>query len=262
MAKFFIATFNRASDGALSKVISKMKEENLYTDIYQEADYIIAIGDRIETYDFVLERFRENYRIIHLWAGEIDQGTHDEVYRHSITLMSELQLCTNQTSKSRVIKLCKSVDKEPNAYVIGNVMLDNMTVDESLVPNKKYNLILYNPITRSNEEEVLKEIDEIQGYLDNNLSIWIEPNGDKFSDLVNLYVTSKTIPREKFLGLIKNCNKFITNSSCQYYEAPFLLDKTKIIPIGKRNTERESKYSNMKIEGATNRMINILKEKL
>ena len=60
MVKIFVASFNRASDGAISKLIEKMKKENLWTNDYGKADYILAVGDRRETFDFVLERYREN----------------------------------------------------------------------------------------------------------------------------------------------------------------------------------------------------------
>ena len=105
--KIFVASFNRASDGAISLLVKKMKKEKMWTDNYKTADYILAVGDRKETFDFVLERFKENKKIIHLWAGEISQGTHDEFYRHSITMMSCMQLCTNPEAKNRVLQLCR-----------------------------------------------------------------------------------------------------------------------------------------------------------
>ena len=88
--------------------------------------------------------------------------------------------------------------------------------------------------------------------------VWIEPNGDPYSNLLTPYINQKNLPRKKFLGLIKNCKYFITNSSCQYYEAPFLMNKKNIISIGKRNIERESKHADMTITGATDRIIKIL----
>ena len=257
--KIFVASFNRASDGALSKLIYKMKRNGLYTNYYPEADYILACGDRTETYDFILDRFRENKKIIHLWAGEISQGTHDEVYRHSITIMSCMQLCTNNKAKDRVISLCKSIDKKPNVYVIGNVMLDNMEIDENDIPDEPYDLILYNPPTQLNELQIGNELVSITKLISNNKYIWIESNGDSGSNIVNRLVNTKNLPREKFLGLLKNCKRFISNSSCIFYEAEFLLDMNKIIPIGIRNVDRESSMSNMTISGASNNIISIFR---
>ena len=233
----------------------------MIANIPEHATHILAVGDRSETFDCVLEQFRENKPIIHLWAGEISQGTHDEAYRHSMTLMSTMQLCTNDAAKKRVEMLCSSVDKEPNAYVIGNLMLDDLSIDETIIQSKeKFILVLYNPNTLS-RSETKKDIDEINSIIAKNKKlkvIWIEPNGDKNSDLIAPFVTQKSLPRSQFLALVKHCSLFITNSSCQYYEAPFLLDKSKIYSVGDRNSERESKYSDMTIGGATKRVINLL----
>lgn len=262
MTKIYIASFHRASDGSLTKLIYKMKKHNLYTENHKEADYILAIADRIETYDFIMDRFRDNIRIIHYGAGEISQGCHDEVFRHAITLMSEMQLCVNKTALKRVKKLCKSVDKVPNAYVVGNIQYDNLNIDESLIPSSPYNLVLYNPPTLLDSLEIEVDLNRIKNLLnkDNINTIWIEPNGDFKSELIHQYVTHKTLPREQFLGLLKHCNHFITNSSCQYFEAPFVMNKKNIIQIGERNRDRESKYSKMDIPNASENIVNILKD--
>ena len=261
--KFYIASFNRATDGALSKLINKLKEKNMYVNDYKEADFIIAIADRVETFDFIVKRFKENRRIIHLWAGEKScWATHDDVWRHSMTLMSELQLCTNSEAKERVEDLCFVVDKKPNAFVVGNVYLDSMEFDNRRVPKFPYNLVLYNPPTRFTVKEVEEELKDIKNILkkDDIYHIWIEPNGDLYSTSVMKYVTHFTLPRPEFLGLMKNCKKFITNSSCQYFEGRHLLKPKQIISIGRRNIERESKYTDMTIPNASDNIIKILEE--
>ena len=257
--KFYVPKFNRA-ENVVDYLKSELYKKELLTDDINKADYVIAVGDRTEMYDFILEVFRANIPIIHLWAGEISQGTHDEVYRHSMTLMSNIQLCTNEAAKKRVESLCNAIDKRPEAYIIGNLMLDDMDADNSAVPEHPYILVLYNPPTLLDRIRIIQEIEEIRKILrEKQLPyIWIEPNGDKYSYLLREYVNTPTLPRAKFLGLIKHCEYFITNSSCQFYEAPFLMDKDKIISIGERNKERESKYSEMGIHGATKRIINVL----
>jgi UDP-N-acetylglucosamine 2-epimerase len=263
--KIYIASFNRASNGAISKLKNKMIKEELYTDDYKTADYILAVGDRKETFDFVLERYRENKKIIHLWAGESNTGIHDDVYRHAITLMSNVQLCTNDESKKVVKNLCKAVGKRYLTFTIGNIMLDNLKLDGSDIPKEHYILVLFNPekTTKQTENELVEINEHIHVYTEviGNIKhvIWIEPNGDNYSEVIEEYVNTKNLPREKFLGLLKNCKIFITNSSCQYYEAPYLIDKSKIISIGNRNKERNSKYSNMSILNASDNVIKVLR---
>lgn len=245
--KIYLASFNRASTGAISLLREKLDT----TENHEEADYIMAVGDRKETFDFVLERFRENKKIIHLWAGEISQGTHDEVYRHAMTLMSVMQLCTNETAKERVEALCSAVAKTPNAVVVGNIMLDNLQVDESAAPQEEYDLVLYNPPTSLSPDGIRSEVEQVVEMVRGGKFIWVEPNGDPGSDLVKQYVTIKSLPRPAFLGLMKNCRRFISNSSCLSYEAPFLLPPEKIVAVGARNEERESRYSDMTITNAS-----------
>ena len=259
MVTVYIASFNRASDGALEHLQKELKKKEMLVHDPFYADYILAVGDRTETFDFVLKWWRINKKIIHLWAGEISQGTHDEVYRHAMTMMSDVQLCTDDTAVFRVESLCSSIDKKPNAHVVGNVFADDLTVKEEL-PDEKYVLVLYNPPTRLSKEEIQKEIDTISETVKQlNLDIvWIEPNGDYQSELLEPYFNAYNFDRPKFLGLLKNCEYFITNSSCQYYEAPFFLAPEQIISIGERNKDRETKYADVTKTGATEKIIKIL----
>lgn len=257
--QIFVASFNRASTGALSKLVQRMKDEGIWTDDYGKADYVLAAGDRRETLHFVIDRHAENKKIIHLWAGEKSQGTHDELWRRWITEMSMMQLCTNK-------KALRNLKDKKNAFVVGNLMLDNIEVDESLVPDYKYDVVLYNPSTVLDRPDIQSEVTDIvnmlYGYSSKPLykHFWIEPNGDIGSDLVAPYVTHGNLPRPQFLGLLKHCQRFITNSSSMYYEARFLYPGPElIVPIGIRNRERESKYAKMDQKGATEKVIQLLK---
>jgi GDP/UDP-N,N'-diacetylbacillosamine 2-epimerase (hydrolysing) len=256
--KVFIASFSRSSNGAISYLRERLEKNELTTNSLEEANYILAVGDRKETFDFVLEQWRNNKKIIHLWAGEISQGTNDEVYRHAITLMSDIQLCTNNEAKKRVKQLCKAVDKIPNPVVVGNVMLDNMEVDESGLPEGEFNLILYNPC----EGHIEEDLKEIYHFLETQQVgyVWLKANDDKGSEFVNRYANSTSQSRPKFLALLKNCKHFITNSSSMYYEAPFFLKPEQIIPIGLRNSKRESGKSNMAIKNASNNCVKAIRK--
>jgi len=252
--KVFVASFNRASNGALSKLIRRLKEEQLWTDNYHEADYILAPGDRIETLHFVIDRYSEGKRIIHLWAGEISQGTHDELWRQFITEMSSIQLCTNEEAK-------QNLPDQRNAYVIGNIMFDNMEHGTNKIPLEPYDVILYNPPTLLSREDIKQEINNITKKLDGTLYYWIEPNWDYKSDLIQPYVNTKTMQHGDFLDLLRHCRRFITNSSCMYYEAPFLRPGPQdIIPVGIRNYDRGSKHAKMDMPDATEKVISLLKK--
>ena len=182
---------------------------------YNETDIIICIGDRVEIHALCLKAFLDHKYIIHYYAGIVSEHltTFDDYLRHCITIMSNEQWVENKKCAKIVKKICKIINKKPNIKIVGSNHLIGVELDYSEVPNEPYNLVLYNPCTKIKE-------------------IFIGSNSDK--GYANL-------PQEQLLGLIKKCEKFFTNSSCGVYEAPFLIDKKKIIWLGKRNKGRKFK---------------------
>lgn len=274
--KVFLASFSRASNGAISLLVDKLKKEDMLTYDLETANYVIAVGDRWETYTFVFDAWKADKRIIHLWAGECTPGCDDEIHRHAMTLMSEMQLCTNEHAKRRVEELCRVGGKEPNAIVVGNVMMESLEFDdrvleEAQLTDKGYDIILYNPFRGHIMEDIAQikqvllegEVEDIEGDRQSGFGtpfIWLRPNTDRGYEYIMQFANSPTQTRPRFLSLVKHCRKFITNSSCAHYEAPFLIKKKQIIQIGLRNAERESKYAKMDIPNASDNIIKALKD--
>ena len=182
---------------------------------YDDAEIVILTGDRRETHRRAIQAFLDHKYIIHYYAGIKDNyfATYDSTFRHCITLMSNEQWVENKKCARVVKKLCKSINKASNIKIVGSNHLLNVVLDYSKVPEEPYNLVLYNPCTTMKE-------------------IFIGPNPDK---------QYGSLPQEQLLALIKESNKFFTNSSCGVYEAPFLINKKKIIWLGKRNKGRKYK---------------------
>jgi len=284
LKKIFVASFHRASDGAVSKIGDALEKEGMLAyhllqdeqelfKIGEHVDYILACGDRKETFEFCLEWYGK-IPIIHLWAGELSQGTHDEIYRWAITNMSMMQLCTNEEAQARVNIFCRAISKDINTYIVGNVMLDNM-------PPLEYDVVLYNPPSLFSQcppghviplndikddswkEPFEKKIEEECNGICEMLGetyFWIEPNGDAGSGIVAGYVNTPNLGRPQFLSLVSNCRSFISNSSCIDYEIKHMLKPEQIVRVGERNKGRESMTSDMSIPDATENIIKILKE--
>ena len=97
--------------------------------------------------------------------------------------------------------------------------------------------------TKNDAREVCKILDKdrntviIKGNKDKNFEIlydtWknLETSGN-----IKIY---ENLEKEKFIQLLANCERFITNSSCAFYEAPFFLHRDQIVKIGRRNKNRE-----------------------
>ncbi len=187
--------------------------ENVEFIPFEEAKIIICVGDRKEIFELAYKAFILHKYIIHYYAGvTMDYlAGFDDYLRHCITIMSSEQWVENKRCAKVVKKLCKLINKKPNIKIVRSNHLLDVELDYSKVPEEPYNLVLYNPCTKIKE-------------------VFIAPNPD---------IKYGTLPQGQLLGLIKRCKKFMTNSSCGVYEAPFLIDKKKIIWLGKRNVGRK-----------------------
>ncbi len=180
---------------------------------YEEASIVICVGDRPEIHEVAVKAFLENKYLIHYYAGvTMDYlAGFDDYLRHCITIMSSEQWVENKRCARVVKKLCKLINKKSNIKIVGSNHLLDVELDYSKVPEEPYNLVLYNSCTKIKE-------------------IFIGPNPDQ---------SYANLPQEQLLGLIKKCNKFLSNSSAIVYEAPFLIKKNQIIHLGKRNRGRK-----------------------
>ncbi len=243
--------------------VESYKITQTYIDVYKP-DIIFITGDRIEAMSAACCAFQNNILIAHYGSGITNYplSTLDDVNRHCITLMTDIALCEDEKSAKNVNDLWVTIKKYNgnNIHITGITHLDDIVINESLVPPRDYDLIVYNPPTR-NQEIMEQEIDEIHNYISPDREfIWIEPNPDLQWDYYpeNFYkfVMLSTKPRPQYLGLLKNCTRFISNSSDIYYIAPKWLKPEQIILIGERNKNR-STPAKLKT-GASQRIVKIL----
>lgn len=212
-------------------------------------DAIIIPSDRVEHLPVVIAAFHKNIPIIQLYAGDISSGTFDDYNRYVYSVYASVVFCDTEEAAKRVRPLFAIIKKDPtHIYVSGMTHFDDIKIDESEVPKFDYNIVLYNPITRDKnpEERTNKELREIQKLLNQMHTFWFAPNEDpgrnyiiEFAKNLNNVTYLDRIERNKFLGLLKNCSYFISNSSLIYYEAKKFLKEEQIIEIGERNKIRE-----------------------
>lgn len=229
------------------------------------ADILLACGDRIEMSAAAQCAFLHNIPIAFFGAGIINDpiATYDDLFRHQMTLISEIALCDDKESYKRCWEFLTSLDLERRIEIheVGLTYLDDIEVDECIVPKWEYDLILYNPTTMYQEDLPL--------ILKNSKSknvIWIGSNPDPhYLEKIDLivrkgdhYLYHENLPRPIFLGLLKKCKRYISNSSNIYTEAPLFLKPEQIIQIGDRNKNRNTIFKNEK--GASDRIVKILKK--
>ena len=192
-------------------LVDHLKEIELVP--YEEAEIVICVGDRKEIFELAYRAFIDRKRLIHYYGGIVNKylTTYDDYLRHAISILADEIWCENKKCAKIVKKLCKLINKKAKIKVVGSNHLLNVELDYSKVPLEPYNLVLYNPCT------TIKEI-------------FIGPNPDE---------QYASLPQEQFLGLVKKCKKFLSNSSATVYEAPFLIKKDQIVHLGKRNKGRK-----------------------
>lgn len=202
--------FSSRSDKVL---VDHLKEIELVP--YKEAEIVICIGDRKEIFELAYRAFIDHKKIIHYYAGAVSKylTTYDDYLRPAITILSDIQWCESKRAARNVKKLCAVINKKPNIKIVGSNHLIDVELDYSKVPIEPYNLVLYNPCTKTKE-------------------VFIGPNPD---------IQYGSLPQNQLLALIKECKMFLSNSSAIVYEAPFLINKKQIVWLGKRNKGRKYK---------------------
>ena len=262
----------------LQLLILHVNPENSFGTIYKKTDeaikkvkpnIVVVPTDRREMVPVALAAFYQNIPIAHFLGGAKGVGTHDDIIRHVISMLAHIIFCEDEKAANRL----KKMGIEDWRIIISGLTafddIDPNKLDNSLVPNEPYDLVLYHPHSMFPEkiENELLTIDTIISN-SNRLTVWIEPNKemgyenriisflDRYFGVQRVMVLKSSIPRLQYLALLKNCKRVIGNSSSLIFEAPFF--NIPVIQIGIRNSEREKPE---KIEiGGSDKIVKVLSE--
>ena len=226
-------------------------------------DLFFANADRVEMTGATAAAFHNKVKIAHYQAGVVNDPItcYDDIDRHCITLWSDIQFVENEEARNQVEALLYPF-KWSNCHLVGITHLDDLEVDESKVPKyypvcdsdgtiDPYDLILINHAPLENVKSY--QIPEANG----NFRVFIGGNPDGATQPQSGGISYENLPRPQFMGLLKNCQRFITNSSCAITESPFFLKPEQIIQVGDRNRNRPPVECK---PGGSDRIVAILKE--
>jgi UDP-N-acetylglucosamine 2-epimerase len=251
-------------------------------------DLFFANADRVEMCGATAAAFHNKVKIAHYQGGVINnpKTTYDDTDRDVISLWANIHFVETLQAGYNVAELKReyisSMPLNPerelkgaHIHVVGITHLDDLEVDESKVPvsgvgdfhesdictlsYEPYDLILYNTPTVGDYQQDLYSIKEMLAYKGgHSILVSGNPDGDAESHLAE-WVDEFHIdlPRPQFLGLLKNCLRFITNSSCAITEAPYFLKPEQIVMVGDRNRNRPAVECK---PGGSDRIVAILKE--
>lgn len=154
-------------------------------------DYILALGDRYEMFAAVTATTPFIYKIAHIHAGETTLGAIDNVYRHSISLMSQLLFVSTEVYKEKAIQ----INPEAATYNVGALSVDNLKSINYLSVaefKEKFKIDLSLPTILSTYHPETVNLDKNINYIHELLA--------SFSDLINSYQIVITLPNADTIG--------------------------------------------------------------
>jgi len=196
---------------------------------------VIIEGDRYEALAWAISASHQNIPIVHQWWWDIWSSIDDKI-RFAISALSDYHFAWNEESYNKIISMWYD-----NVYNFWEPWLDDI-YENNLNYNKedllkkynleeKYILSIFHPNTfeYKNIENNLKWYLEVLKELSKKYSVLvIGSNSDAWWDYINKEIMNlkniiyiKSIPRNEFIILMKNCYFMLWNSSSAIVELPW-----------------------------------------
>jgi UDP-N-acetylglucosamine 2-epimerase (non-hydrolysing)/GDP/UDP-N,N'-diacetylbacillosamine 2-epimerase (hydrolysing) len=220
-------------------------------------DINLILGDRDEMLASAIAAYHMNIPNAHIHGGDKTQGGIDEYNRHAITKISNIHFVATKKSRERVIKMGENPKQ---VFLTGSPSIDEVIANKITIKNdleKKLDLrfqgneilLIYHPITTQSEQssrQILSILNAI--VMTKNPTIAIAPNSDAgnkmifkylelFSKKYRFFRMYRSMPRNDYLGLLKNCGVLVGNSSSGIIEASYF--NIPVVNIGIRQKDRE-----------------------
>ena len=234
---------NKDTDSEISNYVSDgiKKFTNIFKNL--EIDLVIVLGDRYEIFSACVAASIMRIKLCHIHGGETTSNALDEVFRHSITIMSQLHFVSAKKYFNRVLQLGKN---KTNIFLSGSLSVSNIKQINfykldviikkyKLDKNKKIIFFQYHPETLEDNYGFtgMKNTLELLSTFNQYQIVSTYSNADtkfkKFNKFLNNFEKKnnnfflfKSINYKDYLSLLKNCEFIIGNSSSAIIEAPTL----------------------------------------
>jgi|TARA_B110000116_G_C16738068_1_gene537091 GDP/UDP-N,N'-diacetylbacillosamine 2-epimerase (hydrolysing) len=189
-------------------------------------DLVICLGDRFEMSAAVQASIPFGIKLAHISGGETTLGAIDNVYRHQITLASQLHFVSTLEYKKKVEELTGASE---NIHDVGALSLDNISDFEPIeklsfletfhIKNEDYALVTFHPETVAVNSNITfaKQMTAALAELTKMLNIVITmPNADTLGSVYRkqIYQLKKTHPGK--IVLVENFGKVNYFSAMHY----------------------------------------------
>lgn len=219
----------------------------------EKPDWILLAGDRGEQLMGAIAGAYTYTPVAHIQAGELS-GNIDGMTRHAIGKLTHMHFASNQDAADRLIKLG---EEEFRVHNVGAPQIDEMVqnkftslkeIEDKLCLELKNGYILgvMHPVTEESDRAEIQAQVFVKALNCFDIpKIIILPNNDAGSNGVKKaimelrkgeYYTYANLKREDYLGLLRNANCIVGNSSSGLLEAPTF--KIPAVNIGRRQSMR------------------------
>ena len=228
-----------------------------FSDIFHHVrpDINLVLGDRDEMLASTIAATHMNIPNAHIHGGDKSGGI-DESNRHAITKFSHIHFAVSKNSMKRIIKMGEN---QKFVFFTGSPSIDEVLSQKITTKKhleKKYNLkftgneilFLQHSVTTQDRKSDLHIRNTLTSLFKTRKNIIaISPNSDaghkaifnqlkKYSNKTNFKVFPN-LPREDYLGMLKNCAILVGNSSSGIIEASYF--DTPVVDIGIRQKNRD-----------------------
>jgi GDP/UDP-N,N'-diacetylbacillosamine 2-epimerase (hydrolysing) len=257
-------------DSDTSSGISKALAQSIagFSEVLEkrQPDFLIALGDRYETFGAVQASLFAQIRVAHLHGGELTESLVDDAIRHSITKMSHLHFCSSTVYGQRIIQL----GEDPKSvHCLGPVFLDRLRTTSLLSrlevgerfgfpQDHPWILSTFHPVTldsRSGSQELSALLEGIDQWIPTISEsgpkpwfIWTLPGMDagsqRIRDQIAQWLTKNpelgcfvtSLGHQGYLSALSESALVLGNSSSGMIEAPYFGVPT--VNVGERQRGR------------------------
>lgn len=219
-------------------------------------DLVVLLGDRYEIFAVASSCVVLNIPVAHLYGGEVTRGAIDDIFRHSITKMSNIHFTSCEEYKKRVIQLGENPDTVFNYGAIGLENIKNIKLLTKKEINQKFSidvedtmLTTFHPVTTETDAQLNQFKNLLDAIVEQKyFTLFTMPNADTNSKqlevLLKKYIKKypekikliENLGTQNYLSIMKYAKCVLGNSSSGIYEAPSF--KTPTINIGSRQNGR------------------------
>jgi UDP-hydrolysing UDP-N-acetyl-D-glucosamine 2-epimerase len=220
---------------------------------------VVVLGDRFEILAAAQAAYMARLPIAHIAGGDVTEGALDDAMRHMITKMASLHFVTHAEAAGRV----RQLGEDPSTvFNVGHLGLDGirhitpmsrdaLTASVGYTFRPRNLLVTFHPATLDDvaPEKQFEELASALRGLDADVGMVItQPNADsggraldgairRFADeMGDRAVLVETLGQRRYLGLMREVDAVVGNSSSGVLEAPFVGVPT--VDIGDRQTGR------------------------